>query len=522
MGGSQVLQPEVTLTLANADRVVSNFDQKVLIVGQKVAAGSATEGDLHSNISSSGAPEDALFGINSQLAAMIRAFKAVNPIVQVDAIALDDDGAGVPRVMKVTFVGTATEAGILVLTVGSEKLHRFEIAIASGVVDSAIPALAVALVNADTKCPYTAADGTLGVLNLTADNDGTVANTLGVECSGSVAGITGQAVTEGTPGATDPTLTTILDNAADRYQGIVWPYGTASQIDTLLLFLDPRFNPENEISDGVGFVSLVTTHTLGLAAGNAENSPSLVLFCDKEVITETNYLGPAMNEPSYSKSATFAAIRALRLTPDAAISRYLTSSASLDQFGGPALASLPFFNTPVPQMSTIKSPRGWTALEIEQLLDAGVSILGVNSTGTSALVGEVVTTYKTDPASNPDPTWEFLNYVDTGSNVREYIFNNYKKRFAQSRLTEGSVSRGRDMANEVVIRAYTEKLYKDLSGPDFVLVQSGEDAFVFFKNNLSVILDLENGKVTLAMFVPIVTQLRQIIATIKITFDTES
>ena len=522
MGGSQVLQPEVTLTLANADREVSNLDQKVLIVGQKVAGGSATEGDLHANISSSGAPEDALFGINSQLAAMIRAFKAVNPVVQIDAIALNDNGSGVPRVMIVTFIGTATEAGTLVLVAGSEKLHRFEVPIANGVAAAAIPALALALVNADTKCPYTATDATGGVLHLTADNDGTVANDLGVGCSGAVAGISGQAVTEGTPGSVDPTLTTILDNAADRYQGIVWPYGSGAALDTLLLFLDPRFNPTNEISDGVGFVSLVTTHTLGLAAGNAENSPSLVVFCDKEVIAETNYLGPAMNEPSYSKSATFAAIRALRLTQDAAISRYLTSSASLDQFGGPALASLPFFNTPLPQMSTIKAPRGWTALEIEQLLDAGVSIFGVNSVGNTALVGEVVTTYKTDPAANPDPTWEFLNYVDTGCGVRDYMFNNYKKRFAQSRLTSGSVSRGRDMANEVIIMAYTEKLYKDLSGPDFVLVQAGEDAFVYFKDNLDVVLDLASGKVTLTMFVPIVTQLRKIIATIKIAFDTES
>lgn len=519
MGETQILQPAVTLTLANADREVSNTAQKVLIVGQKVAAGSATTGVLQSNLSSSGAPEDALFGINSQVAGCIRAFRLINKTVQLDVIGLDD-ASGTPRLVIVTFAGTSTEAGTIVIVVGSETLHRFEIPIPSGTAHTAIPAIALAIINADTKCPFTAADGTSGVLNLTADNDGTIANDLGVETSGTVAGITGMAVTETTPGATDPTLTTVLSVATERYQAVVWPYGSATAIDTLLLFLDPRFNPTNAILDGVGFVSNVDTHTNLLADGNAENSASLVIFGDK-LETETNYLGPAQNEPSYSKSAMFAAIRSLRLTQDASIAQYLTSSATLDQFGGPALASLPYFNTPIPQMPGISAGRGFTGAEIETLQTAGVSVIGVNATGTSALVGEVVTTFDTDTASNPDITFTFLNYVDTSSQVREYFFNNYKSRFAQSRLTEGNVSRGRDMANPTIIRAYTEQLYGDLAGPDFVLVQSGEDALVFFKNNLTIVLDLALGKVTITMFVPIVTQLRVIIATIKIAFSTE-
>lgn len=518
---SLILQPSVTLALANADREVSNEEQKVLIVGQMVTAGSATAEALNSNIASSGAPENALFGESAQISAMIRAFKAINPIIQVDAIAIDDDGSGVPRVMNVTFVGTSTEAGTLVIVVGSETLHRFEVAIASGVAAADIPALCVTAINADTKCPFTASDATGGVLDLTADNDGTIANDLGIETSGTIAGITGMAVAQDTAGSADPTLTTVLDLATERYQGIIWPYRIAAQLDILLTWLDARFNPTNAIMDGSAFCALVDTYANGVSAGAAENSPSLNLFADK-LESETNYKGPAQNEPSYSKAAYFAAIRSLRLTQDASISRYLTSSASLDQFGGPALASLPYFNTPIPQMPTISAGRGFTALEIAGLQTAGVSVIGVNKTGTSALVGEVVTTYKTDSAANEDLTWKYLNYVDTASNVREYYFNNLKSRFAQSRLTEGNVVRGRDMANEVIIRAYLEKLYKDLSGPNYVLVQSSEAAFVYFKNNITIDIDMALGKVTITMFVPIVTQLRTIIATIKIAFDLES
>jgi hypothetical protein len=112
--------------------------------------------------------------------------------------------------------------------------------------------------------------------------------------------------------------------------------------------------------------------------------------------------------------------------------------------------------------------------------------------------------------------------VDTSSQAREYFHNNLLARFAQSRLTEGAVSRGRDMANEVVIKAYCEKLYQDLAGPDYVLVQDGEAAITYFKTNLTVTLDLALGKATITMLVPIVTQLRIIVATFKISFSTQS
>lgn len=515
MGGTQILQPEVSITLTNADLSVSNFDQKVLLVGQKVASGSAADGVLVTNIASSAAPENALFGEASMLAAMVRAFKAINPLVQLDAIPLDD-ASGTPREVTITIVGTSTAAGTLIVVAGSEVNHRFEIAVASGDTPTVIALAIEVAINADTKCPFTAS-AAVGVCTLTADNDGTVANDLGVETSGSIAGVTGMAVAETVPGATDPTLTGILDVATSRYQGIVWPYGTATSV--LETFLDARFNSTNEILDGVGFISTVDTHSNHLTALNLLNSESLVFFNDK-VESETNYKGPAQNEPTYSKSAQFAAARSLRLTQDASISSFVTSSASLDQFGGPALASLPYFNTPLPDMPIIAEARGWTQLEIEQLLDAGGSVIGVNSSGTSALVGEVKTTFKTDPASNPDPTFGFLNFVDTASNVREYFFNNLKARFAQSRLTAGAVTRGRDMANPTVIRAFHEQLYQDLSGADFVLVQDGEAALKFFKDELSIVLDLVNGKVTSVMQVPIIVQFRTMIATIKIAFST--
>ncbi len=520
MSGSQISQPAVTITIANADATVQNTDQRVLLVGQQTAAASAADGALTTNISSSGAPEDALYGQDSQLAAMIRAFKKVNKVVRIDAIGLDDDGSGVPRVVDFTLLGTATAAGSVTVVAGSEKNHKFEVAVAVGDTATVVGANITTAVNADLDVPFTCSDA-VGAVTLTAVNDGTVANDLGVEVITDAAGITiSVQVVETTAGATDPSLTGVLDVATLRYQGVVWPYEDTTVVAAYLL---PRRNPTNDILDGVSFTTIQDTHANALTTLNALNNQDLVHFVDKQesivVGTIEGYLGPAQNEASYVKSSIFAAIRAIRLTQDESIASVVTTGASLDQFGGPALASLPYFNTPLDDLPLIPAARGWTVSEIEQLFDAGGSVMGVNTAGNTAITGEVVTTYKTDAASNPDPTFQFLNYVDTESQIREYRWNNLKSRFAQSRLTEGSVSRGRDMANSVVIRAYVEKLYQDLAGPDFVLVQDGADAIAFYKENLTIDLDLSTGKVTITDLTPIVTQLRQIIMTMKITFS---
>ncbi len=521
---TQIKQPKVTAVIANANVAVANTPQKVLFVGQKVTAGSAPDGVLVTNVGNEG-EEDALFGPNSQLAGAIRAFRKINGVNRVDAIPLDDDGSGVPRVVDFTILGTATAAGTVTVTVASEENHKFVVPIADTDTATAIGAAITAAVNADLDVPFLCSDA-VGAVTLTADNDGTVANDLGVQVDIDAAGITLSVdVTETTPGSVDPTLTGVLDVATERYQGVNWPYRDEA---ALVAFLGPRFNPTNAILDGVGFSPLVDT-LANITDGSTGvldvlNDQSLVYFCDQQETeasgsaSKSSYLGPAQNEAGYVKTAYFLAIRALRLTTGENIGSFVTSSASRDQIGGVALASLPYFNTPIAQLPLVAAGRGWTDSEIETIFDAGGTVLGVNTGGTGALVGEVVTTYKTDAASNPDPTFQFLNYVDTESNIREYRFNNAKARFAQSRLTEGAVARNRDMANAVVIRAFFEQLFKDTGGVDFVLTQSGDVADAFYKANLDVTLDLATGTVTVTDLTPIITQLREITMTMKVAF----
>ena len=64
--------------------------------------------------------------------------------------------------------------------------------------------------------------------------------------------------------------------------------------------------------------------------------------------------------------------------------------------------------------------------------------------------------------------------MDTASIVREFFFVNLKSRYAQTRLTDGDLVAGRDMANEASIRTFCNKLYDNLA--DEVLLQKGTPA----------------------------------------------
>lgn len=521
-----VSNPQVSLSLISADTTASNAPQKVLIVGIKDASGTATSGALVENLPNDGS-ETIYFGEASMVTDMVRAFKKIAPSVQLDVIPLAENAGGTAAVYTLAFTGPATEAGSIEVVVGSEKNAKYTVSVANAATATTIANNVRDAINNNTRSLFTAS-ATTGTVTLTCIHKGTVGNwiPIGIKLNGAVAGVlngVGITIANTVPGATDPTgytSNTLFDVCGNnRYQGVVWP--SASTITTATAWLEARFNANNKVLDGVAFSHKTDTYGNCLASAAGNNSKCEVLFVDKMMGIASSYLGPAGREPGFVVSSSFAAVRALRLTSGAAISQYITTSSSSDQFGGPALSSLPYFNTTIPTLSRPASGHGFTETEIASLEAQGASIIGQNINKTNVLVGTVRMTYKTDPAGNPDPSWKYLNYVDTMSNVREYFFNNYKKRFAQSRLTEGTVLRGRDMVNRAVFEAYTDQLYGDLSGPSFALVQAGEDAVKFFKKNRFVTLDLETGTINVAMLVPIVTQVRTIVGTIKIAFSTE-
>ena len=514
-GNSVISQPDMSLSILSAAQSVQNTPHKVLLVAQKTAAGTAVAGALNESIPNDGS-EGALFGPRSMAAGAVRMFKRINQVSRLDVITLDDDGSAVDATGTITFAGTAAGSGTYSVTVGSRKNYKFDVAVAAGDTAAAIASAVAAAVTANTDVPVTAGAAT-GVVTLTAANGGTEGNFITIQVEGVVSGVTATVVGM-SGGATNPTLTNVFDVIGDnRYQTIIWPGSfDVSEVKTLL---DNRFNVNNAVLDGVA----IATVTDGLAdlktLGNTHNSKSLIYFGYNEV-ADDDYAGSSMREINIEHSAAFAALRALRFVDGHDISSYVISgNGALDSFGGTAAASLPYFNTPFSVLPIVPAGKGFSSIEIGELGTAGVSTMGNNVAGNAVICGEVFTTYKTDSAGNPDTSFKFLNYVDTSSAVREYIINNMRSRFAQSRLTDGDLVEGRLMANEGVVRAFIKGRYVELSGSDFALTQAGSDAVKFFEANLNVSVDVADGEVTATMKTPLVTQFRTFIGTMQVAFN---
>lgn len=509
-----ISEPSVTFNIIPASQLAGVTEQKTLIVGQMLSAGTATAGDLIQDHPDDGS-EDTLFGARSHVAGMVRNFKRENKISQLDIIPLDDAGGATQGTAVATITGPATEAGTLYISIGSETDHRYAVGIADADTATDIGDALVALITADGDALFTAANVT-GTVTITAENGGTLCNDWCIKVEGSVAGVA-VALTGWSGGATDPTLTSVLDVIANiRYQTIVWP--SVYDITVVGDVLDARFNVTNKVMDGVAIQGYSDTLSNLKTYVSTLNSQSIVV-CGQSTVSASDRIGPATMEFLDTMAAQIAAIRALRLTEDANLTQYLTTVASRDQYGGIAIGSLPYFNTSLPNASIANPADEFSEEDLNELRDNGVATYGPNRAYNGTIFGEFVTTYLTDNAGNPDESYKFLNTVDTASLVREFFFENCKRRYAQTRLTDGDLLPGRDMANEASIRAFFNELYDELA--DVALVQKSNDAKTDFNNNLLITVTVSEGKVEVNSAPLLVSQMRVILGTIQINFGND-
>ncbi len=502
--------PLVSLNIIAAQQTAGVTEQRVLIIGQLLPAGTATGGDLQRDFPNDGS-EDTLFGATSHVAGLVRAFKRENKVSNLDVIGLAD-AAGTQATGVITFAAGAAGADTTIqVSIGSEKDFTHEITVTSGDTITDIADAVTAAFLLDTKAPFVVAN-VAGVVTATAENDGTLSNEWGISVVGVIDSVT-IAITAWTGGATDPVLTSVLDVIGDtRYQTILWP--ESYDLDVVQTLLDARFNVTNGVQDGV--VIQVKVDTLSnLKTYANQNSESVVIPAQKKIV-EDLFKGSATLEMPDIACAEICAIRALRLTLDAVLTPVLTTVAPGDQFGGIELASLPYFNTSLPNLPIATAGHVFSEVDLAELQSNGLATYGPNKAFNNTIFGEFVTTYLTDGAGNPDTSFKFLNTVDTISAIREFYFNNIKVKYAQTLLTDSDLIARRDMANASSIRAFMNELYDILA--DNTLTQKGTAAKKDYNQNLSIIVDVSAGKVTIDQAPLLVSQLRVIIGTIQVNF----
>ncbi|MFP3921738.1 MAG: hypothetical protein ACLFU3_08550 [Dichotomicrobium sp.] len=510
--------PRVTFNLVERDQIVGLEDHQALLVGQ-MTDGTASAGALTKDVPRTVAEINALFGKDSHIAMVARAFREINPYTKVDAIALEDAGGGTAATASIQASGEATAAASIWVSVVSKQNYRYKIDVEDGDDPADIIGKITSAINAGTDDrPFTSdEDGSpVDTITFTAANDGTIANDWLLMIEGAVPGIS-FTLTGWDSGATDPSLSDIFDVVSNqRYQTIVWPgaYDTA-ELETLL---DGRKNVDNDVLEGRGFIYKNEAFATVKATAAALNSSEIVLL-NNEPTSESNvYEGPHIPEAPDVLCAKFAAARALRFEDGLSITRVIATNAFDDQFGGRHTASLPYFNTPILNVGQPHPGTGHSFAEQLELEGAGVTVIGRNRNDNAIIVGQVVTTWLNDDAGNSDDTWKYLNWRDSHGVIREFFVLNFRQRFAQYRLSTGDIVPGKAIATQDVLRSYAMKLYNELT--DDAITVAGRPARQYFGDNLQITLEPENRRAIVDADVPMVSQLGEILGSIKFSFNT--
>lgn len=518
--GSVTSNPQVNIQLLPAALVDAFADRRDIIFGQIGSTGTAVDGALNVDVHTKTTSQiKTLFGADTFLTNQILAWLSSNGAYSpLDVIGLDPSGTGVAGQGVVTFGGgPATSDGTYYVSFVDEEQYQVEVAVTSGDTVTDIGDALVTAIGTLTDPVFSVAN-VAGAVTATAKDLGTIGNYYGIKVEGTVPGVTVTITAwSAGPGANDPVLTGILDPIAGiRYTGMLWPEAWDASLSIPEDELETRFNASNAILDGIVFCGLSDTYANIVSALATENSKCTVRM-GAPLVDLDDIKGPAILRPADWVAAEFAGIRARRLTTDAPIADYIiTTSGGLDAFGGPGLASLPYFNTPLADTPVTPATNLFSATEQSSLEDEGFTVYGVNSAQNYMLMGPVVTNWVTDAGGNPNDSFHYLNYVDTGSACREIFYSVLKSTFAQSRLTTGDLVPGRSMANAESIKAVLLKIYRVLS--NLALTQTGREAESYFSQNTTVTVSLADRKATIDGPLPIVTQLGTINYALQLSF----
>lgn len=520
MAGSPTSNPRVNIQLLPAAVVDAFDDRRDIIFGQTGPGGAAVSEALNVDLHvATDAQLQALFGtadtyqriLNWRSGAQV-SDGGIIPVL--DVIAIDESGTGAEAEGTVQFTGNATADGEYLVSVVGEKKFTVTVVVTSGDANTVISAALDAALTLLTDPPFTNAVVT-DTVTITAKDKGTIGNDFGIKVVGVVAGVT-PAVVAFTGGANDPVLTSILDAIEGRrYTGAAIPESWDRTV--FVTEFDSRFNVSNDIQDGVIFQGSSDTFANNTSLVAPLNSQSLVLM-GNNVNAATLDKGPSILQPADWVASFFMAVRDKRLSTGALIADLIIAqNAPADAIGGPGLASMPYFNTPLTDAPVTPSLNLYNLTEQIELEDDGFTTFGVNTAGNTMLMGPVVTTFTTDAAGNPNNSFHYLNFVDTGSVCREIFFRVLKAAFSQFRLTEGNIVEGRAMTNALGIKGELLNIYRTLANQ--ALVQAGPEAEAFFSAQTVVEVSLNGRSATITGPLPIVTQLGTINYALSLSFE---
>lgn len=260
----------VEFSASQATQGPSILQYTAILIGQKLAAGSATANSIVTIVS----VDDAIAkcGRGSMLHRMAIAWFANNTLTPVKIGVLSDNGAGVAATGTLTLTGPATAAGTIALYLGGV---RIAVAVASGDSANSIAAAINAAINAATDLLVTSGVST-NVVTLTFNHKGDIGNQFDIRLNyqdgeALPAGV-GLTIVAMASGATNPTLTTLIANMGDTWWQVwAFPYTDATSLTAIENELSSRSGPMRMI-EGIAFTAKNDTFANMATLGNGRNS----------------------------------------------------------------------------------------------------------------------------------------------------------------------------------------------------------------------------------------------------------
>ena len=418
---------------------------KLLVIGQRLAAGSVAEG-VPVQVTSPSQAED-YFGRGSMLAEQIIALKAANQFMDTYAIALDENGAGVAATGTITVTGAATSAGTLALYIAGKQV---QVAVAAADDPTAVATAIAAAVTADTSLPVTAGSA-LGVVTLTSRWKGETGNDIDVRLNyydeQTPKGIAVAIVAMGgvVSGTTNPAVSTAIAAMGDEwFNWIVMPFNDTANLVLLETELDSRYGPLRQIG-ARAFAAFRGNHAATVTHGDGRNNP--------HVTTMGTNTSPT---PPYIWAAVNAVVAASALAIDPA--RPL-QTLKLTGVLPPSIADR------------------WVDSERNLLLFDGIASYKVGSDG-SVMIERQITMYQVNAADLPDDSYLDINVPETLERIRFRQRVLFSSKYPRHKLADDDarVSAGQAVMQPKIAKGELLGLYDSMESDGWVQDYAGYKA----------------------------------------------
>ncbi len=364
--------------------------QKILLIGQCIGAASVSA-PVRVTRPDAGAT---LAGRGSILAAMVDAAIRASAQVELWAMPIADNGAGVAATGTITLTGPATAAGTLALMIAGV---RIAVGVASGASATTIATATAAAVNALPDLPVTASSAA-AVVTLTCRHKGTVGNDIDVRTNyfdgeALPAGV-GATIVAMAAGATNPDLTSLLAALGDEwYQTLAVGMNDAANMSVVDTELDDRWGPYRQIEGRAYFGMSASFSTLSTFGATRNGKHATIVGANK------------WPSPPWAVAAAFAAVAAFHLQIDPA---------------------RPLTDLVVPGLRAPRKENRFTREERRLLLNDGISTIRVNAEGNVA-IERLISCYQVNSGGFDD-----ISYLDVQTTATlGYYRYSYRQRMAQ-------------------------------------------------------------------------------------------